>query len=77
MGLNKRICISDIDENNPEKEIDVFQEVLAASCNVVVKAISGRVLENNTYFRFLLLIHSQSTRSENLKYRDWKPLFQE
>ena len=45
MGLNKRICISDIDENNPEKEIDVFQEALAASCNVNVKAISGNVVK--------------------------------
>ena len=37
--------MSHIDEGDLEKEIDVFQEVLAAACNVAVKAISGVIFD--------------------------------
>ena len=40
-----KILISHIDEDDLEKEIDVFQEVLAAACNVAVKAISGVIFD--------------------------------
>ena len=37
--------MSHIDEGDLEKEIDVFEEVLAAACNVAVKAISGVIFD--------------------------------